>query len=114
MEAETSAPMDGDTSMLTGGFNRLSGVLITPAIIFTISLIKEMTAKMICYQSWWGSAVSTYIADPASAHNITAGVASGKSEAKVTPAVPAVTALAEVLKILCLKIEATKVITPGS
>lgn len=36
MEAVTIAPTAGDTSMLAGGFIRLNGVLMIPAMIFAM------------------------------------------------------------------------------
>ena len=97
MEAVTIAPTAGDTSMLAGGFIRLNGVLIIPAMIFAIGTEKNtpptklMTANRNCFHSWCGSDVRTYIAAPASAHSITPGVASGNRDANVTPIVADVT-----------------------
>lgn len=57
MEAVTMAPTAGDTSMLAGGFIRLNGVFIIPAIIFAMGtekntpLIKDISAKIACFQS---------------------------------------------------------------
>ena len=41
MEAVTIAPTAGDTSMLAGGFIRLNGVLMIPAMIFAMGTEKN-------------------------------------------------------------------------
>ncbi len=41
MEAVTIAPTAGDTSMLAGGFIRLNGVLMIPAMIFAMGSGEE-------------------------------------------------------------------------
>lgn len=57
MEAVTIAPTAGDTSMLAGGFIRLNGVLMIPAMIFAMGtekntpLINDISAKIACFQS---------------------------------------------------------------
>ena len=57
MEAVTIAPTAGDTSILAGGFIRLNGVLMIPAMIFAMGtekntpLINDISAKIACFQS---------------------------------------------------------------
>ncbi|VAG63010.1 Uncharacterised protein [Enterobacter hormaechei] len=57
MEAVTIAPTAGDTSMLAGGFIRLNGVLMIPAMILAMGtekntpLINDISAKIACFQS---------------------------------------------------------------
>lgn len=80
----TSAPIAGVIFICTGGAKWLSAEFINAAIISDAKSAQytpqtnEISANTICFQSWCGSAVSTYSAAPASAHIITEGVAPGK------------------------------------
>ena len=65
MDAATSAPIFGDTSMVTGGVSKLSAELITPAMMVAIGTANEtpprneIIANTACFHIWCGSDVNT-------------------------------------------------------